>query len=69
MLPVIEKRRSRGRITSGGGGCGGHVTSVEVAHYTGGGPDRAYAATERLRSSGYLHIDFDINNGILLTKE
>jgi len=51
MLPVIEKRRSRGRITSGGGGCGGHVTSVEVAHYTGGGPDRAYAATERLPSN------------------
>jgi type I restriction enzyme M protein len=28
------------------------VTSVEVAHYTGGGPDRAYAATERLRKAG-----------------
>ena len=47
-LPAIKKRRSRARITSGGRGCGGHVTSVEVAHYTGGGPNGAYAATERL---------------------
>jgi len=48
-LPAIEKRRSRDRITSSGGRCGGHVTSVEVAHYTGGGPDMAYATTERLQ--------------------